>query len=180
MSIRREKATAVELQELLNLGSNKTAQAFVNLIKPMMYYDPNHGVTVKLCGSVEVGIEYIEFSKEASSLYIAVETNDKKTGRVMMESWPPSKDFIESYISNEADISKANSGKSHSYVRKVADDFEKWYKNSFLKDAFSFDEMVQFYCMAVYMYKTPVAFDDIIKNMFSSSSLHGLYDKVLL
>ncbi len=168
-SVRRDRATATELQDLLGIGSNRTAQSIINRLKPMLYCsspDKIKWVTNKLTGSVEVDSYYIRFRGNDINLRIAVEIDDSKVGCIRIRPTSQSKNFEELYISENAVISYPKSKRldARSYVKKVVEDFEKWCQG---KEKYDFEKVLSAYCRMINRYKTPVTFDEILRNILS-------------
>ena len=192
MCIRRERATAVELKELIDIDndktkqSNKTAQKILVKIKPMLYRFPDEE---KLYGKIAVGKELIYFSGTQIDVGIAVEVNNKKIGRVIIVPISNVEDIYEVYLSANADPQPL-----HTYTSKVARDFELWCnKNEQARketqeiqqgiEIFNLDELMRIYSATTFLYRTPVDFDNVLSNILNygtEKDYSSYYDKSIV
>lgn len=192
MCIRRERATAAELKELVDIDSyktkqsNKTAQKMVRKINPMLYLFPDEE---KLHGRIAVGKELINFSGTQIDVGIAVEVNNKKIGRVVIVPISNVEDIYEVYLSSDADPQQLQT-----YTNKVARDFEVWCNKKEQErkeaqedqqgiDVLNIDELMRIYSATTFLYRTPVAFDDVISNILNygtEKDYSSYYDKSIV
>lgn len=173
LSVSREKSTATELQSVVGLGSNRTAQTVYQKIKPFLYCSSPEKIkwiNNQLEGLVEIESKYIDFGNNRYGIYIAVEVRDSKIGRIRIKPYQSTKDFSrnfkELYVSQSATIVTPKRYTSRSHVRMVAEDLEKWCVG---KEKYDFQKLLSFYCHMINIYNTPITFDELLRNILSGN-----------
>lgn len=177
MSVRREQATAVELQNLVKIGSNKTALSVMKKIKPMLYCASQEKLSWadnKLKGIVEISRETItDDLNNPKYIFIVVETNDGVIGRIRIVERLKHKNkqnfcksLISQLIDKDATIRCNNQKISCPLAQKVSDDFNKWRKG---KENTEFKKLCSRYCKMINTYETVVTFDEILENIVNDN-----------
>lgn len=175
MSVRREQATAVELQSLVGIGSNKTALSVMNKIKPMLYCTSQKKLSWsdnKLHGIVEIDQKTIlDDPYNIKYIFIAVETNNGVIGRIRLVERPENKNeqrfyksFVSQLIDEKATIRYDSPQISCPLARKVGYDFDEWRKG---KGKTELNKLCLIYSKMINTYKTPVTFDEILRNILN-------------
>lgn len=186
MCIRRERATAVELQKVADIGSNKTSQKVVRKLQPMLYRRPKNKL---LKGLVALGAEYIIFSGDQIGLAIAAEIDNKRVGRTVIVPLPDVEDIFKSHLSPNASPRKLPR-----YTNRVAKAFEAWCNKKEQDrresqeaqqgiEVFKIDELMQIYSATTFLYRTPVDFDDVLGNILNygtEKDYSSYYDKSII
>lgn len=179
MSICREQATAVELQKLVEIGSNKTALSVMKKIKPMLYCTSQKKLSCadnKLKDIVEISHETItDDLNNPKYIFIAVETKNGRIGRIQIVECPERKNkekylksfnlFVSQHIDAKADRRKSWKISCPS-AKKVSDDFNKWRKG---KENTEFGVLCLEYCEMINTYKTAVTLNEILKNIVNDN-----------
>jgi len=178
MSIRREQATAAELQSLVGIGSNKTALTVIKRIRPMLYCTSQKRLSwtdSKLNGIVEICKQSILdddidiFSQKY--IYVAVEANNGIIGRIRIYEYQTNKDersfcksFVSQLIDKKATIRFESRQISCPLANTVSYDFEKWIIG---KESIKLGKLCSAYCKMINTYKTHATFDEILKNILN-------------
>lgn len=173
MSIRREQANAVEMQNLVGIGSYKTVLSVMRKIKPMIYCTSPKRLSWtdnKLKGIVEISKKTFDIDKY---IYIAVETNNGIIGRVRIAEYPEYKNeqkFYSSFVSQLIDKNTVIRYESRQIscplANEVSSDFNKWRIG---KEKIELKKLCSAYCRMINTYKTPATFDEILKNILSGN-----------
>ncbi len=175
MSVRRKQATAMELQSLVGIKSNKTALSVVNKIKPMLYCTSQKRLSWadnKLKGIVEITQETIyDDPYNPKYIFIAVETNNGEIGRIRLAERLGKKNeqifnkSFDSQLIEEKSTIRYNSPQiSCPLAQEVGYDFKKWRKG---KENIELGKLCLRYCKMINTYKTHVTFDEILRNILS-------------
>lgn len=187
MSVREEQATAAELQNLIGIGSNKTALSVINKIKPMLYCSSRKRLSWKgnkLNGIVEICDKTI-FDRQfhQKELFIAVETNNGVIGRVRIVEYPRQRSkqkcyesFISQLIDKNATIRFNGPRISCPLAQKIGNDFDEWRKD---KNNIEFEELCAMYCKMINTYTIHATFDEILRNILSGDP-QPKHDSVLI
>lgn len=177
MSVRREQATAVELQNLVGIGSNKTALSVMNKIKPMLYCTSRKKLSWadnKLNGIVEICEGTIFGGKYSQTdIFVAVETNNGSIGRIRLVNYPKRKDkqkcymsFVSQLIDKNATIRHSSQQISCPLAQKVSYDFDKWREG---KENIELETLCVKYCKMINAYTIHVTFDEILRNTLNDT-----------
>lgn len=177
LSVRRENATAIELQNVLGIGSNKTALSILSKIKPKAYCTTENRLDWKnnpLTGIVEVDKAEILLGQKAESILIAVENKSGAIGRIRISEYQKGKDekravdrIIEKLIDEKATIRIRSCEISCPLAAKVNRDFRAWCEG---KEKNGLTKLRSAYCRMINTYKTKVTFDELLKNILSNDA----------
>ncbi len=175
MSVRREQANAVEMQNLVGIGSYKTVLSVIRKIKPMIYCTSPKRLSWtdnKLKGIVEISKKILSNNID-KYIFIAVETNNGIIGRVRIVEYPEYKNeqrfykaFVSQLIDKNATIRYESQQISCPLAKKVGYDFDDWRKG---RENIELNKLCPAYCRMINTYKTPVTFDEILRNILSGN-----------
>ena len=191
MCIRRERVTAVELQKVADIGSNKTAQKIVRKLKPMLYRFPNNEV---LRGPIAAGSEIITLSEHQIDSVIVAEVDHQKIRRTVIAPISDAEDAEKIFMSHLPPYPVIVKS-SKRYTDRVARAFEAWYDKKELErkgaqedqqgiEVFNIiDELMRIYSKTTFLYRTPVDFDDVLGNILNygtNNDYSSYYDKSII
>ena len=171
ISVHRDAANAVELKQLLNIGSNRTAQMVIKKLKPMCYCSDSEKLawrTNKLDGTVEIEEKAIRFRNKRVSVIIATETHKNKCGRIRIVPAQYKDYLVDTLVAESATIRASKRYCALSHGELIASDFEKWCAD---KEKYKLKDLMIAYCKKINRYKVPVSFDDILRNLLLSNNI---------
>lgn len=120
MSEMGQNAKAVDLQEMLKLGSSRTAQIMVEKIRGEMFTTDEEKINRRLSGMIEIYID------KANSIVTAVEVKNRKTGHIKIEKLPAYE--VEAYrrfvLDNIMPGSKLKKDMDNYTIRSMVDGYE--------------------------------------------------------
>lgn len=185
-------ATAKELQKLLGIGSNRTAQSITKKLKTVMYH-PDFDNSEKLKGVIEVSGASLDVDV---FIYLAVELCHEKVQKVKMAAYPTGdeetfNDFISSVVEPNsslqisAPLRKIGKLRYHTlspdleekgisfkwrplsyeyqYVENVFNDFWDYYDEYTYSSDF-IDEAISAYTQSVNCYYPNISFEELLLN----------------
>lgn len=191
------EVSAVELQKDLALGSYRTALLMINKLKHAMLRTE----LCKLKGTIEVSVTVVRLyaqKNKTAFLAIATETDGKKVGRIRVNKIDYSSPeelnrFIEDVVEPGSKIIAkdvldyvrlaakgyiaANRADTYifRYTSQIQNKIQAVLKNA--SNEIPLDQQLNEYCAFFNSQKTPIAFDELIKNAVSMSPLPYAKDK---
>lgn len=180
LSVRRENATATELQNILDIGSNKTALSVFNKLVPMTYCTIGKRLTWhnnQLKGIVEIEESEIFFDHKGRAIIVIVESKHGSIGRIRIVENPKRqnpiallKNLDHQLIDEKATVRIHSREISCPLAKRVSQDFKDWcQKKEEQKQKKTFKELRFVYCNMINAYKVKVTFNDILKNILGNN-----------
>ncbi len=189
ISAQNRNVTALELQKYLELKSNHTALSMLKKIKTILISTPPFAK--KLKGNVEILTQPFYFPKKKQSLFIviAVETNNKKIGRVrLLQIKNLHSDEINAFVQknvetgsliikqwwNNQDILKRKGYTyaikhpeyTYPYARKIFKELQKQiYKYD---DLDNIGSLLNEFCISFNCLKEEISFDELLERAINS------------
>ena len=192
MSKKGHSATAKELQALLKIGSNRTAQSMIKQIQAMMFTMDEELINRKLAGTVDFTAKPIKRQANSPYLFIAAEINNQKTGHIKIEYVPRCsqecfRDFIETNVEHGSFLQK-DSGSWKLSLNSMSDfqfssqhwvDYKAPFANKIYKDfcyyfsqqtSKNLSSIIKEYTQMVNRQTDDITFDDLLHNIMSDDS----------
>lgn len=174
-------ATAVELQEILDIGSYRTALNILNKIA----FAKAHNVSPKLKGTVEISCYSMKINQKNICLAIAVEIINRKIGLVQIAVLTDVKTqlemFVRKYVEqgstiisnswnyltdlNQTKYKRRTTSVKYGfpYTRKIYVHFLGWLYNRKVKDTLG--RSITTYCSTINSLKADISFDELLSRV---------------